>query len=132
MHAFSIGWPNWIGDSKPIGKDGLIGALGQMQRNRFCPSDKSHPSTQFPTPTHITSKGNGLSYDHVNCERDAEPSIMLFSKKVLPFSIVTLKFVIILFCYLQFNFINHFQIFPKFCNIYALLDLSMLIKKLLI
>ena len=56
---------------------------------------------------------------------------MPFSKKLLPFSIVTCKFVI-LFCYLQFNFINHFKIFPKFCDIYALLDLSMLIKKLLV
>ena len=63
--------------------------------------------------------------------RDAKPSVMPFSKEVLPFSIVTRKFVI-LFCYLQFNFINHFQIFPKFCDIYTLLDLSILMKKLLV
>ena len=101
-----------------------------MGKNRSCPSDRSHPAPNSPLPTHITSEGNGLSYDHVNCESDAELSIILFSKKVLPFSIVTRTFVI-LFCYLQFNFISHFQIFPKFCDIYALLDLSMLIKKLI-
>ena len=56
---------------------------------------------------------------------------MPFSKKVLPFTIVTCKFVI-LFCYLQFNFINCFQMFPKFCDIYAVLDLSMLINKLFV
>ena len=56
---------------------------------------------------------------------------MPFPNKVLPFSFVTHKFVI-LFCYLQFSFINHFQIFTKFYDIYALLDLSMLIKKLLV
>ena len=68
---------------------------------------------------------------HVNCERKGEPFVMPFSKKVLPFFVVTCKFMI-LFRYLQFSFMNHFQMFPIFCDIYALLDLLMLTKKLLV
>ena len=68
----------------------------------------------------------GLVVIHVKCEKDAESSVMPFSEKVLPFTIVKCKFVIPI-CYLQFNFINCIQIFSKFPDIYAVLDLSMLI-----
>ena len=121
--------PNWIG-TRNHQKRWVNWSFGSDAKDRSCPSDSSHPPTQFPTSPPISLRKLGLVMVQVNCER-GEPSVMPCSKKVLPFFIVVRKFTI-LFCYLQFNFINHFQMFPEFGDIYALLDLSMLIKKLLV